>query len=47
MNELTFTCQHDHCGVTDTDSTKFKKIDVRSGPLSFAYILCNEHAANA
>lgn len=39
---LTFTCQE--CGKFSTDRTDFKKIGVQTGPLRFAYILCNEHA---
>lgn len=42
MSTLTFTCQE--CNKTGTDRTDFKQVDVRSGPLRFAYILCNEHA---
>lgn len=38
---LTFTCQK--CGATGTDRAAFKKIAYR-GPISFSYILCNEHA---
>ena len=44
MSELTFTCQHDHCGKTGTDRADFKWIKVKSGPMQFGYILCNEHA---
>lgn len=44
MSALTFTCQHDHCGKTGTDSADFKKVEVQFRPFNFAYILCNEHA---
>jgi len=44
MSDLrTYTCQHDHCGKTGTNKDDFKKVEVR-GTISFAYVLCNEHA---
>lgn len=42
MTVLTYTCQE--CGLTGTDSSEFKRVDVQAGPLRFAYVLCNEHA---
>ena len=39
----TYTCQHDHCRKTGTNSADFKKIEHR-GAIQFAYVLCNEHA---
>lgn len=41
---LTFCCMHDNCTKASTDSTDFKTVHVESGPLTFAYLLCNEHA---
>ena len=42
MSALTFTCQE--CSKAGTNRTDFKKIEVQSGALRFAYILCNDHA---
>lgn len=42
MATYTYECQQ--CGLTSLDSAEFKKVEVQTGPIKFAYILCNEHA---